>query len=315
MKKPVCFVSKTPFGLFATDSSYEIIHYQLFDEAGQFEQPISEEFLSHLADYEIEFRRLQNSRAIALSLSQKSNEEANNYLHKFCLSLSSAALKGSIGKDRFVMQAYNAYNDLSRMEALLYERLGEWFSLHYPECQLHQRKLAEAVASLGRREKFNKFTFSNGVEISEPDEEALKSFAASILVLAEEKKKMEKYVRSAVMEIMPNFSSLIDPLLAARFLATAGSLEKLSRMTSSTIQLLGAEKALFRHLKSKKKDKSPKFGILFTSSIIQNTPREKQGKAARLVSSKLMIGAKIDFYSRRLEPRLKKELDEELKNI
>jgi nucleolar protein 56 len=130
----------------------------------------------------------------------------------------------------------------------------------------------------------------------------------------EEKKKLEKYVQDTVRQLMPNFSQLIDPLLAARFLASAGSMERLARMPASTIQLLGAEKSLFRHLKEQ--GKSPKFGIIFIDSHIQNAPEEKRGKIARILSSKLMLAARIDFYSGRDDSeKLKKEFNEDLAKI
>ncbi|MBI3190773.1 hypothetical protein HYZ41_03655 [archaeon] len=114
-------------------------------------------------------------------------------------------------------------------------------------------------------------------------------------------------------EIAPNTSSIIDEMLAARLIALAGSLEKFARMTSSTIQLLGAEKALFRHLH--KKGKSPKYGLLYTSSVIQKAQPDNRGKAARILSAHLMKAARIDFYSGRYEPKIKEEMKAELRMI
>lgn len=311
MKK--AYVALTSFGMFAVDENEKIIAHEFSDSIMNDEAQKS--FVSRLKDYDVVMRRLPNSRAIALSISGQSNEEVNARLHKMCLDLSKSFLHGAIGMDKFIIQAYNAYSDMTRIEASMYERLQEWFTLHYPECKLQQKKLADAVVSFGRRENFSNFKFSTGVEIKDADMEAVMGFARSILSVAENRKAMEKYLKERITEIMPNFSSIIDPLLAARFLSLAGSLEKLSRMTSSTIQLLGAEKALFRHLKNNR-DRSPKFGILFLSSVIQNSPPDRRGKVARLLSSKLMMAAKIDFYSKRDESeKLKKEINEELKNI
>ena len=114
-------------------------------------------------------------------------------------------------------------------------------------------------------------------------------------------------------EIAPNISTIIDPILGARIISSAGSLEKLSRLASSSIQLLGAEKALFRHLR--KKTKPPKYGLLYLDHRVQNAPKEKRGRIARLIASKLSIAARIDFYSKQLNPRLKKELKDELKKV
>ena len=97
-----------------------------------------------------------------------------------------------------------------------------------------------------------------------------------------------------------------------RLIALAGGLEKLAKMPSSTVQLLGAEKALFRHLKGE--GKSPKFGIIFSHTLIQNAPKEMKGKVARLIAAKLSLAARIDNFSK--EDRgeeLREELDEQVK--
>jgi len=95
----------------------------------------------------------------------------------------------------------------------------------------------------------------------------------------------------------------------------AGSLKKLARMSSSTIQLLGAEKALFRHLKNKKRVKPPKYGLIFFDKRVQNAPKHDAGKIARTIASKIMMAAKIDYYSGRFEPKLKEDLEKELEKI
>jgi nucleolar protein 56 len=129
----------------------------------------------------------------------------------------------------------------------------------------------------------------------------------------EEKTRLERYVRDLTKELAPNLSSICDELLVARLIAIAGSLEKMARMPASTIQLLGAEKALFRHLK--KMGKSPKYGIIYSSSLIQNASKDNKGKIARVLSAKLMQAARIDFYSGRAEPKLRQELDKEIKQV
>src|SRR3989338_6758586 len=141
----------------------------------------------------------------------------------------------------------------------------------------------------------------------------IREFAILVRSMHEEKNRLESYIKESMSEIMPNFSSLIEPLLAAKLLSLVGSLEKLARMPASTIQLLGSEKALFRHLKNQ--GKSPKYGILFLDRRIQSAPKEKKGKVARIIASKLMLAARIDYYSKRPEARLKEEMEKELKNV
>jgi len=131
--------------------------------------------------------------------------------------------------------------------------------------------------------------------------------------VVEQRKNIENYVKNSMREIAPNLSSLIDEFLAARLLASAGSLEKLAKMSASTIQLIGAEKALFRHLRNQ--GRAPKYGLLFLSSQVQNAPDDKRGKIARVLASKIMQAVRIDFYSGRFEDQLRREMDEEIRRV
>jgi nucleolar protein 56 len=119
-------------------------------------------------------------------------------------------------------------------------------------------------------------------------------------------------------KIAPNITSLVGAYLAAKLLAHVGSLAKLAKLPASTIQLLGAEKALFRHMHLKrahKKTRPPKYGIIFNHPAVQAARDELRGKVARLIASKLALAARTDFYVKKLKPEYKKELDEKLKEI
>jgi nucleolar protein 56 len=148
---------------------------------------------------------------------------------------------------------------------------------------------------------------SMGLDLSEEDGEMLKLYAEEIKNLYKLKEKTEKYIEVVMKEVAPNFSELAGPLLAARLISLVGGLDKLAKKPSSTIQLLGSEKALFRYLSGK--GRSPKHGILFQSPYIQKAPMSKRGKIARILSSKLNIAVKMDYYG--TEDRSKK-LKEEL---
>jgi len=311
-------VVKSPLGIFAFSDDGELLFYEIFktaeEAADRIEKELPKTFTNALRGYELiedDFAKStmrKNLREYALTLASKNSEELNEFLSDFSLLISQKRLKGTIGKDRLVIQASNALDETTKKLNTINVRLSEWYTLHYPE--LKEKEIAEKVAKYGRRENFPNFKSSTGAELSDDDEKILKEYAETALHLSEQKKKLEKYVKDSMKEVAPNFSSLIDPLLAARILAMAGSLEKLARMTTSTIQLIGAEKALFRHLHNK--GKSPKFGLIYNTSYIQNAPDEKKGKTARVLASKLMQAAKIDFYSGRYDEKLKKELEKEL---
>ena len=313
-------ISRSPIGTFAFSPGGDLIFYRPHSRrpSKAFEEFNSKTKMKELKDYEVSednaFIR-RNFRQYALNLGFCDNEaDLNRFISEFGALLSRERLAGMIGRDRLLIQASNALEDSNRIVSLMLERLYEWYTLHYPECRLDKKQLMESVIKHGRRENFPSFSGSSGVPLSESDEIIFMEYARVIKEVADKARLLEKYVKLSTKEIMPNFCGLVEPLLASRFLSHAGSLEKLARLPSSAIQLMGAEKALFRHLKNKKRDKSPKFGMIFLSSWVQNA--KEKGKAARLLSSKLMIAAKIDFYSGRDESeRLKRELVEETKGI
>lgn len=314
-------VARSPIGLFAFGEGGELIYYTLWTKGNTIDRFLSKEldkeFISALAGYTLiepagayELLR-KNFREYAKSLAGMSDAELNEFLSSFFIAWSRQRLLGAINRDRLLVQSIRSLDDLARAMNVFLERLYEWYSLHYPE--MKNANIIGLITKYKRRENMPGFRNSVGVDLTEEDEKALVEFAITIENLENQKKSMEKYISLAMEEIAPNFSSLVDPLLAGRLLAAAGSLEKLARMPASTIQLLGAEKALFRHLHSK--GKSPKYGIIYNSPLIQNAPYEQKGKAARLLASKLMMAARIDYYSGRFEEKLKKELHEELRRL
>jgi nucleolar protein 56 len=103
-------------------------------------------------------------------------------------------------------------------------------------------------------------------------------------------------------------------MLAAKLISAAGGLEKLAKMASSTIQLLGAEKALFRHLRGK--GRPPKYGLLYVHPLIQQASPKLRGRVARTLASKLAIAVRIDHYTKEdRSKKLKRELEEKIKGI
>ncbi len=304
--------AKCAIGVFTFDEKGELADYKLFSPNPE---KAAEEFLVPVTESEEAQKVLRKRiREYALDLQfAANNKELNSFLSYFALILSQKRMKGLIAMDKILIQAFNASEDLNMSINLFSERLKEWYSLHYPEIKLSQRELVDAVLKYGSRENFLNFRDSTGIGLSEEDIKILKEYAGIIRGMINNQKEMERYVKETVKEAAPNFSSLIEPLLAARFIALAGSLEKLARMPASTIQLLGAEKALFRHLK--KQGKSPKYGILYMDSRIQNASLDKRGKVARIIASKLMLAARIDFYSGRIDEKLKQDLEKDVKAV
>ncbi|MFH1631305.1 MAG: hypothetical protein ABIA21_03765 [Candidatus Aenigmatarchaeota archaeon] len=315
-------VAKTPIGVFAFSLTGEMVSYKLFDKRPEnavkgFLDDIPEEIAGGhdmTEDSVAQQIARKKIRELAIHLGFfKSDEEFNIFIAEFCFHLSKKNLRGSIGRDKFVIQASNALDDIMKMQNLASMRIIEWFGLHYPEMRLAQSDI-DKIVEFGNRENWPGFKDSTGVELNAMDERIIKEYALTTKNLLDQRRSLEKYVKESMFQIAPNFTSLIDPTLAAKILALAGSLEKLSKMSASSIQLIGAEKALFRHLRSK--GKSPKYGIIFLSGLIQSVSESQRGKVARILAAKLMQAARIDYFSGRDESdRIKKELNSEIKGV
>jgi len=333
MKK--AFVSACLIGIFAVDENQKLIAFELFPKK-------PEDVIRRLKEFETgqlgavakdlkgmsvvlkqpnpatEFLQ-KNMRRIALEKKFVKNEEE---LNKFLTSVGVAQVRAKIAvkekRDKLIIQCVSALNDLDKILNTMSERLREWYGLHYPEYKPKEHeKFVKAVAKYGERERFENFVKSMGMEFRKEDVEMVKNYAGKLKELYELRKRLDKYLAKIVPEELPNTSALLGHLLAARMLAHAGSLEKLAKMPSSTIQLLGAEKALFKALKQmrfkKKKAKLPRFGILFTHPDISGAPDELRGKIARLLAAKVSIAARTDFYTK--EDRSKELLEDYKKKL
>ena len=129
---------------------------------------------------------------------------------------------------------------------------------------------------------------------------ALGKVAGEIGQLSDVRTLLAKEVSERANSVMPNISALIGGLVAARLMARAGGLLPLSRLPASAIQVLGAKTALFAHLRTQ--TPSPKHGIIFQHRRVHNAPREVRGKVARVLSGKLAIAARLDYFRGSADP-------------
>lgn len=128
------------------------------------------------------------------------------------------------------------------------------------------------------------------------------------------KDKLENEVKEEVKKIAPNLSTLLGPILAANLIAKARGLKNLSKMPSSKIQIIGAEKSLFKNLEEKQK--IPKYGMIFKSDFIQEAKKESRGRVARLLSAKIMVASRLDYFSDEdKSEEIREELTKELEKI
>lgn len=192
--------------------------------------------------------------------------------------------------DFHIMQLIDAIDDIDEAVNLLSERLLEW---RPPEL--------ESIA----------LSATNGPP-SEPQmrDPLAQEFALSVERLHEVRRDIADSIVREMHALAPNISSVAGELLGARLIAGAGGLEPLARMPSSRIQVMGASKALFRHLKYKAKP--PKHGLIFQHPLVRGNPARVRGKIARLLAAKIAIAARLDFYSKEIYPDLMLQLERKI---
>ena len=202
-------------------------------------------------------------------------------------------------------------------------RIKEWFGWHFPELgkivkdnylYLRLVRLIQERGNLIKNkddlvEKMNEITLdpevtkaicdaaviSMGSDISEGDLLNIKFFSEKVDTLVKYRENLATYLKEKMKKLAPNTSALVGEVVAARLVSHSGSLSALAKYPASTIQILGAEKALFRALKTR--SKTPKYGLLYNSSFIGKAKAKNKGKISRYLANKLAMCARIDYFS------------------
>ena len=320
----------SPIGLFVFDEKNKLVRLKYFDKnPKEIAKKLEQEDFPELKEIKNEFKNLvvkqpnkatkyfrENFREIVLE-NFKNEVELNQFLNSVLIEKTKLKISKIERREKLIIQTISSLSDLEKILNTMSERLREWYGLHYPEIEIKDHeKFAKLVAEYGDRSNFKDFETSMGMELKESDVEILQIYAKQLKDLYDLKKKVEKYLEKIVPEEIPNLNALLGSILAARILALAGSLEKLAKMPSSTIQLLGAEKSLFKFLRGREKVRPPRFGLLYLHPDISGSKRELQGKIARALSSKLTLAARADFYTKKdISKKLLEDYKKKLKEI
>lgn len=210
-------------------------------------------------------------------------------------------LKEAADRDQFIVKAVKFLEQREESFSKEFERFRDWYALHFPELEEEIQDDEELIKLLDRglhRDELDAFESmaesSTGAPLVEDDREMLERTFESVKSSYDNKEEIREYVRDAALEEMPNLSKLLDPILAAKLVALEGSLESLAKEPASTIQMLGAEKALFRYLRGE--GTPPKHGVLFEHPFVSDLPSDTRGKMARFVANKAAIAARLDVY-------------------
>lgn len=230
-----------------------------------------------------------------------------NDFYKKNLELTKQSLKDSVSEDQLIIQAIANIGELDKICNILTKRLREWFSWYYPELSeevTDNHKFAELVLSEKKKD-------SMGADISKVHQDEMKLLAKEILAMFALRDKHEDYLKKVMEKYCPNLLELAGTTIGAGLIELGKSLKHLALLPASTIQVLGAEKALFRHIKTG--SKPPKYGILHSHPLVQRAKRNYKGKAARMLADKLSLCARLDFFKGEFKaPGFKKELKEKL---
>jgi nucleolar protein 56 len=183
------------------------------------------------------------------------------------------------------------------------------------DCERVANELAERVAEwAGSKREEGGAGVEYARELAEEDgDEPLLSLARRVRDHDDEAAALRAHVERTAPEVAPNLSSLAGPVLAARLIALAGGLKQLARKPAGTVQVLGAEEALFAHLRGRAP--SPKHGVIYTHEAVRGTHPEHRGSAARALAGKLAIAARVDHYSGDVKPELEGELADRIERI
>ena len=267
----------------------------------------------------------------------ETSEQLHLYLHSVSIELAKMKVKTTVEKrDSLAAQAILTVDDLDKSLNLFMNRIREWFGLHFPELDRLVEKhetYARLVVNLGTRENFTAENLekeglpktkshsiakvasaSMGADLSDADLDQIKVMCKKILELYNVRQSLENYVDSIMDDVAPNTKEIAGSLLGARLIALAGGLINLAKLPASTMQVLGAEKALFRSLKTKARP--PKHGIIFQHPLIHDAKRWQRGKIARALAGKLSIASRVDAFSDKyVGEELKADLEKRIEEI
>jgi nucleolar protein 58 len=228
--------------------------------------------------------------------------------------------------DTMIIQAVALLEDLDKELNNYAMRLREWYSWHFPELAkiiTDNQAYAKAVILIGMRTNVKNLSIealsevmpedlaeqtkeaaeiSMGTEILQEDEKHIKTLARSVNEISDYRANLAEYLKNRMAAVAPNLTVLIGELVAAKLIAHSGSLMNLAKQPASTIQILGAEKALFRALKTKKN--TPKYGLIYNASLVGQAKNNLKGKISRTLANKCALCVRYDALGENIDGKL-----------
>ncbi|MEE1157726.1 MAG: ATP-binding protein [Methanobrevibacter sp.] len=231
--------------------------------------------------------------------------------------------KAQAGDDKHLIQAINSIDEIDESISKLIERIREWYALYFPEMDLiknnetyikliYENKTKEEIVN-AKSDAFPEDMLDIEDDINPNDLDIMNNYAKSIYELQKTRKNIIDYIDVKMESIAPNLRLLVGSSLGAKLISHAGGLKRLASYPSSTVQIMGAEKALFRHLKSG--DRPPKYGLIYQHPQVRGAKWWNRGKIARLLAGRISLAARKDVFTHDFNPEIFNEFTAKVEEI
>lgn len=231
--------------------------------------------------------------------------------------------KESASEDKHLIQAINSIDEIDETISKLIERIREWYALYFPEMDvirnneayiklISQNKTKEKIIE-ARPDAFPNNVLDLEEDINPIDLEIMNKYANSIYEVQKTRRELEEYIDTKMEAIAPNLRLLVGSSLGAKLISHAGGLKRLATYSSSTVQIMGAEKALFRHLKSG--DRPPKYGLIYQHPQVRGAKWWNRGKIARMLAGKISLAVRRDVFTKTFDENAYNDFIEKVEEI
>lgn len=308
------YLFTTIIGVFVFDNQFNLVEHIKFNNIKDYEKKQKAE-----EKVRKKYKNIKPTpkEKIPLALEFLKKPEFMKQFYSQNLALTKKLVRSSINPDNLIIQTISNTDELDKTVNMLVKRLREWYSLSLPEAAhaiTDNEAFVAVITTKTRKEILKELKLSEtmGTELSKNDLNEINVLATEVNHLIQLRNKHTEYLKNVLKPHCPNLLELCGATIAAKLIELAGSLKRLALLPSSTIQLLGAEKALFRHLV--KKTKPPKHGIIHEHPLIQKVKKTDKGKAARSLADKISFSARLDYFKGEFKAKqMKKELEEKFK--
>ncbi|WP_407424265.1 NOP5/NOP56 family protein [Methanobrevibacter sp.] len=341
-----CYVTYSVKGFYAFNENNELIGQRLFKEDEMLEKLIEidnkeipteeseliEELLKDYdsvivesnkrsSDYASDRVKVKNPNPAGEYLRSHSDLDVDNEIYQKLAIY--RMKKAQAGDDKHLIQAINSIDEIDESISKLIERIREWYALYFPEMDLiknnetyikliYENKTKEEIIN-AKSDAFPEDMLDIEDDINPQDLDIMNNYAKSIYELQQTRKNIIDYIDAKMESVAPNLRLLVGASLGAKLISHAGGLKRLASYPSSTVQIMGAEKALFRHLKSG--DRPPKYGLIYQHPQVRGAKWWNRGKIARMLAGRISLAARKDVFTHDFNPEIFNEFTAKAEEI